>query len=231
MRQDFFCIFQKKSIMSNYSIYGMDVSRYQWDIDWNQVDKPITNLPSNIQFAYVKATEGVGYIDPFALKNAQGVQIAKLKLGYYHFATLNNNKNPAADAKSEAEAFLQSFEKLPKADLPPVLDIEANPSKLTPEQVLEYINSFFNTLKAGGIDKYIIYSYAYFLTANLPANHGLGTVPLWIANYGKVQSPALPHGWDSYLMWQFSSSGSFTGKNGKPVACDLNKAQDGFLSL
>ncbi len=217
--------------MSNYSINGIDVSRYQWDIDWNEIQSPITPLPGEVLFAYVKATEGVGYIDPFALKNAQGAQAAKLKLGYYHFATLNNNKNPAADAKLEAEAFLQSFEKLPKADLPPTLDIEANPSKLTPEQVLEYINSFFDTLKAGGVNTYIIYSYAYFLTANLPANHNLGSVPLWIANYGKVQTPELPRGWNDYLIWQYSASGSFKGKNGKPVACDLDKAKDGFLSM
>jgi lysozyme len=216
--------------MSNYTINGMDVSRYQWDIDWHQIKTPITPLHGDILFSYVKATEGVGYIDPFAEKNAQGVKMAGLKLGYYHFATLNNSTNPAADAKSEAEAFLAAFKKLPEADLPPVLDIEANPSKLTPQQVLTYINSFFDTLKAGGVTNYIIYSYAYFLTANLPDNHGLGTVPLWIANYGKVQSPALPKGWNDYLIWQYSSSGSFKGTNGKPVPCDLNIAKDGFLS-
>lgn len=215
--------------MSNYTINGMDVSRYQWDINWQTIGQPLVPISGPVQFSYVKATEGVGYIDPYSKTNAQGVQSAGIKLGYYHFATLNNAADPVGDAKSEAQAFIQAFATLPKADLPPVLDIEKNPSNLTPPQVLAYINSFFDTLKAAGITNYIIYSYKYFFDANLPANHGLGTIPLWIANYGKIQTPPLPNGWNDYLIWQYSSSGSFKGKKGEAVPCDLNIAKEGFL--
>lgn len=210
-------------------ITGIDVSKYQFDIDWNKIQQPITTFdPPAIVFAYIKATEGVGYIDPYAQANATGAKGAGLKIGYYHFATLNNAANPVADAQSEAQAFLAAMAKLPAHDLPPVLDIEKNVSNLTKQQVLDWIHSFYAELEKNGVTKYIIYSYKYFLDPNLPANHGLGNIPLWLANYSKVTAPPLPIGWSSYAIWQYRSDGQFTGKSGKPVPCDVNKGNDGF---
>lgn len=213
----------------NYTINGIDVSRYQWDLDWKQVGQPITQLPGPVQFAYVKATEGVGYVDPNAQSNATGAKAAGLMLGYYHFATLNNRIDPAGDAKNEAQAFLAAFKTLPGANLPPVLDIESNISGLTPAQVLQWVQSFFATLKDGGISNYMIYSYTPFLNANLPANHGLGNIPLWIAAYVNEPAPVLPQGWNTYEIWQYSAQGQFKGKDGKNVTVDLNRAKDSFI--
>jgi lysozyme len=210
-------------------ITGIDVSKYQYDIDWTTIQQPITHLdPMPVQFAFIKATEGVGYIDPYAQANATGAKAAGLKIGYYHFGTLNNIANPVADAQSEAQAFLAAMAKLPAHDLPPVLDIEKNASNLSKQQVLDWINAFFAEMQKGGVTKYIIYSYKYFFDANLPANHGLGTIPLWLASYSKVTTPALPIGWNNYIIWQYRSDGQFKGKDGKAVPCDINKGNDGF---
>lgn len=210
-------------------ITGIDVSKYQADLDWTKIQQAITPFtPPAITFAYIKATEGVGYINPNAQTNAASAKDAGLKIGYYHFATLNNAADPAGDAAGEGQAFLAAMAKLPANDLPPVLDIESNPSKLAPQQVLDWIHSFYSTLEKGGINKYIIYSYKYFLDPSLPPNHGLGNIPLWLANYTNVQTPPLPVGWNSYAIWQYRSDGEFTGKSGKPVQCDVNKANGQF---
>ena len=66
----------------------------------------------------------------------------------------------------------------------------------------------------------MIYSFTPFLNANLPANHGLGTIPLWLAAYVSSPSPILPKGWNTYEIWQYSDQGQFKGKDGKNVTVD-----------
>ena len=42
---------------AKYPIHGVDVSHYQGDIDWNML------ADQDIQFAYIKATEGSSHVD------------------------------------------------------------------------------------------------------------------------------------------------------------------------
>ena len=50
------------SIPSNYSIHGIDVSRYQKNIGWNLVEEMEVN-GVKIGFAFMKATEGLTNTD------------------------------------------------------------------------------------------------------------------------------------------------------------------------
>ena len=47
----------------------------------------------------------------------------------------------------------------------------------------------------------------------------LAAYPLWIADYG-VAEPTLPDGWSTWLLWQYSESGTVQGI-GCPVDLDL----------
>jgi lysozyme len=47
----------------DFAIHGIDVSRYQGDIDWNRVRQAGT------EFAWIKATEGGDYVDPEFMTN------------------------------------------------------------------------------------------------------------------------------------------------------------------
>lgn len=59
--------------------YGIDVSRHQGTIDWQKV------AADDIEFAYIKATEGGDWVDPQFQENWEGARAAGLKVGAYHF--------------------------------------------------------------------------------------------------------------------------------------------------
>ncbi len=189
----------------------IDVSSNNGAIDWGKTQ----SNPEKIEGVIIKVNEGNGqaYIDKMVSINANGAKQQGYKIGYYHFATLNDNINPAADANAEATFFLDTLKSLPKADYPLALDIETNKSNLTPAQVLIWINSFFSVLDKAGIKDYDIYSYADFLNRNLPSNHTLGSnIRLWLAGY--TSQPILPKLWTKAYMWQYSSTGKVLGING-----------------
>lgn len=210
--------------MADNTIYGIDVSHNNGTIDWTKVQ---SSDPAN-SFAFIKATEGVGYVDPMCQTNATAVaQKTKLRFGYYHFASLNNSTNVSKDATDEANWFVQTMQTMPEASIVPVLDIERNDSKLTPTQVQEWISAFMSQMDVLGFPKVILYSYVSFLNDNLPQGHPFGSLPLWIAHYTSNPQPTIPHGWTSYTLWQYSASGAV---NGVSTQCDLDKGDPDVLN-
>jgi lysozyme len=209
--------------MADQTIFGIDVSHNNGTIDWEKVQ---ASTPPN-SFAFIKATEGVGYVDPMCLTNATAVsQKTKMRFGYYHFASLNNSSNVSKDATDEANWFVQTLQTMPEATLAPVLDIERNDSKLTQAQVQEWISAFMTQMDVLGYGQVILYSYVSFLNDNLPANHPFGTLPLWIAHYTSAASPTIPKGWTNYTIWQYSGSGTVSGVS---TQCDLDKCSSDVL--
>ncbi len=59
---------------------GIDVSHHQRNIDWNKVA-----TYTNIQFVYIKATEGTTFKDPKYVYNTNEARRNGLKVGSYHF--------------------------------------------------------------------------------------------------------------------------------------------------
>ncbi len=187
---------------------GIDVSSNNGVIDWAKVKQNV--IP--IDFAIIKASEGVGYVDPKLKANATGADKAGIKKSYYHFASLNT-LNDIPDAKAEADFFLSTIKSLPKNDFSLVLDIETNKVGLDKIHVLEWIKTFFSEMKSHGYDDCILYSYSSFLDSNLSENHGLCN-KLWIAAYVNLPSPKLPKGWNEYLIWQKNSTSKIFGIQG-----------------
>ncbi len=60
-------------------IYGIDVSHHQEFIDWGMVKK------AGARFAFIKASEGVGFTDPMFEENIRGAVEAGVLPGSYHF--------------------------------------------------------------------------------------------------------------------------------------------------
>lgn len=198
--------------------FGIDISKHQsankTPINWGLLKQ---NDPK-VDFVYIKATQGVNYVDPFLKIHADAAHAAGIPIGYYHFASLNDNA-VTVDATREAKDFLRAIALMPKATMPLALDIEENKIKLSREAFLQWINAFCSVLKDANRD-FIIYSGSYFLDENLPKNHGLGNIRLWLAQYTKSAQPKLPRGWDKYYIWQYSCEGKVKGIIGD---VDLNK--------
>lgn len=97
-------------------VKGIDVSAWQGDIDWIQVHD------SGYVFAFVKATEGIGYSSSKFKTNMNNGRNAGMLVGAYHFARPVLNKNKAKD---EAIYFIEvAKEYFDKDHIRPVLDIE-----------------------------------------------------------------------------------------------------------
>ena len=82
---DFIAQDGRMALRSGQGIAGIDVSRYQGDIDWQKV------ADSGVKFAFIRVgyrTYGSGEItaDPNAQANYRGAKAAGLKVGVYFFS-------------------------------------------------------------------------------------------------------------------------------------------------
>ena len=97
--------------------YGIDVSAHQGEIEWEQVAE------DGIKFAYIKATEGQGWVDEWFAENWAGAARVGIDRGVYHFFTL------CAAGDEQARNFLRVAP--PDDDaLPPAIDLELTGSAL-----------------------------------------------------------------------------------------------------
>ncbi|VVC55113.1 Glycoside hydrolase family 25 (fragment) [Beijerinckiaceae bacterium RH AL1] len=65
---------------TDFAIQGIDVSKYQGDVDWTAVAN------SGVRFAYIKATEGGDYLDEKFRQNWELSRASGIARGAYHFA-------------------------------------------------------------------------------------------------------------------------------------------------
>ena len=66
-----------------YAVRGVDVSRYQGEIDWGWLSR-------GLSFAFIKATEGASTIDPYFALNFENAAKTGLVTGAYHFFDLQD---------------------------------------------------------------------------------------------------------------------------------------------
>ena len=66
---------------SNNIYQGIDVSRWQGDIDFSLVKN------FGIDIVYIKSSEGRSYVDPYFEKNYSEAKANGLKIGFYHYVT------------------------------------------------------------------------------------------------------------------------------------------------
>ena len=63
----------------HYAVHGIDVSKYQGDIDWPRV------RASGVAFAFIKATEGGDHADERFADNWAAARAAGMPRGAYHY--------------------------------------------------------------------------------------------------------------------------------------------------
>ena len=188
-------------IPENFSIHGIDVSKYQSDIDWQRV-KNMKSKDIQLGFCFMKATQGIQGKDPFFQRNWQQAKAGGLVRGAYHFFI------GSKDGAKQAANFLSSVRFSP-GDLPPVLDIEQS-NGATVQQLRTEAKKFLDIVeKAVGV-KPIIYTNIDFYERTL--SEGFEEYPLWIAHYYQMQAPRINRHWH---FWQHSDRGRVNGINGK----------------
>lgn len=181
---------------------GIDASHHQGPVDWQAV------AADGIEFAYLKATEGTGFVDPRFADHRGAARAAGVRVGGYHYFQLCS---PGAD---QARHFADVLGDLGPRELPPALDLELAGSCSTPpprEQLLAEVRAFLEVLEARTGRRTVLYLYPeleerYRLAGALDRRQ-------WVRRLGDVP-PRRP-----WWIWQRSQTGQVAGISG-PV--DLN---------
>lgn len=181
----------------NYEIHGIDVSKHQSEIDWDDVKAmQIKNI--KIGFGFIKATEGIQNVDEQFDKNWEAAKKAGIARGAYHFF------NPSKSGKAQAKNFIETVE-LSKGDLPPVLDVEQLNST-TVIKLQQGVKDWLTAVEAHYHVKPIIYTNASFYTNILGKQ--FDDYPLWVAHYLVKDKPRITRNW---VFWQHNEAGQVNG--------------------
>ena len=183
-----------------YSVKGCDLSRYQGTVDW-----PV--LAEEMDFVFIKATEGSTHVDPCFAFNREESRKTSVCVGYYHFFSFESA------GKTQAEHFLLTAGPL-SGCLPPAVDVEfygnLHPDKTT---LLENLNAFLLAVEQSIGTKPIIYTTESFYREYLQDH--FSDYPLWIRNVYFVPR-------ENWTFWQYADLGQFSFYDGEERHMDLN---------
>jgi lysozyme len=170
-------------------IKGIDVSNRQGTIIWPQV------AASGIEFAICKASEGIGFADPYLRQNLAGAAAFNVAPAAYHFAL------PAtSDPTQNARWFRQCAEPYLQDGMPAVLDLEDDPYGHTiPDDLGPWALEWLTVVERALGIKPLIYT-----DLDIILNHGLnnaafGDYGLWLA-YPAANLPQIPPPWTYWAL-------------------------------
>ena len=191
------------------STIGVDVSSYQADIDMNVLKE------QNIEFIYIKATEGSNTQDERFADNWNNAKEAGLLSGAYHFFSYDS------EGRTQAENFINTVGPDLKGRLLPVVDVEyygdkeQNPPEK--EDVIRELRVYLEMIEAEYGIKPLIYTRSDIYDKYLKGE--FDEYKKWIS------SLYTPISWkykDDWYIWQYLNRGEFEGYTGGEKYIDLN---------
>lgn len=192
---------------TQYPVRGVDVSHYQGDIDWKRLEE------QDVDFAYIKATEGSSHTDEKFARNWRQVKDTSVKAGAYHFFSFDS------PGKDQADNFMNqviAFEGM----LPPAVDVEFyGDKKQNPpdkEAVAKELQIMLDELERYYQRKPVIY--ATRESWELYIKDQFSEYPLWIRNI--ITKPSDDIG--DWVFWQYTNRGKLDGYAGSEKYIDIN---------
>ncbi|MDY3992426.1 MAG: GH25 family lysozyme [Evtepia sp.] len=192
---------------------GIDVSRYQENIDWAAVKG------AGVQFAMLRLGyrgygSGALVMDPYFQQNIQGAQANGIEVGVYFFSQAITPEEGAEEARFCLNA-LKGYH----ITYPIVFDWESYDSSLEPrtdgldDKILtQCAVAFCEEVEAAGYQS-MVYSNLTYFYLHFDLNQ-LVDYPLWLAQYNS--RPSFYYHFD---IWQYSGTGKVPGIDGN---VDLN---------
>jgi lysozyme len=206
----------------DYPVHGIDVSKFQGDIDWNAVAN------SGVKFAWIKATEGGDHADARFQANWTGAKAAGVPHGAYHFVYW-------CRPPLEEMAFFEQNAPVEDDALPPVLDVEATPTSrtchkhLTQDGAIADMKVMLEEMERHYGKRPIIYTTVDFYEAIL-SDGAFMDYPIWVRS--TKHHPAVKYGSRAWAFWQYQSDGQTPGINGnvdRDVFYGTREQWDAFL--
>lgn len=168
------------------TVFGIDVSHWQGNMNW------IAAQAAGVRWAYIKATEGIDYVDDQFFSNWLGTGALKIPRGGYHFykAWLD----PVAQAEHFASTLPDNWELYPCIDLEDTHNASSNEN-------LDIHKFLIRFEELTGV-KPVIYTSAGYWNSIVGDTDWGHEYDLWVANW-RVASPTLPVDWTTYTFWQY----------------------------
>lgn len=190
------------------SVHGINVSDYQSNVDWK------TFKNANIEFAFIKSTEGKTWkAETFKAKWKESKNAGILR-GAYHFF------RPQRTGEAQAKNFLEMLDSvggLNGDDLAPVLDIEVR-DEVSSSTIEERAWEWIKTIESETKRKPIIYTSPSFWDGLSISSSAFSDYPLWLVHY-RLGRPNIPGKWKTSAIWQYTEEGRVKGVQGE---IDLN---------
>lgn len=196
------------------NVRGIDVSKYQGDIDWSLVKGD----PQNISFALIRAVStrdaSAPYVDEYLIRNMQGAEAAGIPYGIYIYTY--GTTEAAIDTEIEL-AISQLNGHNPT--YPVAWDFEADSFKDASKKASNTELILYALRKIQNMGYYpIFYTFYYMIMTyvdwKLILDNGFD---IWIADYRGYNGFVNEGG--TCKIWQYSSSGSVNGISGR---CDMD---------
>jgi autotransporter-associated beta strand protein len=207
---------------------GIDVSAYQGSYQTTPTHITWSSVPSSITFAWAKATEGTGLVDPDFTYNASNAKAVGIPVGAYDFV------HPYANAPAtEAAYFWNAAQNYIKADgltISPMLDMETFSGYVGASSYADWCNQWCEAVVSDAAAVGVKITPVIYISA-CKASYLDSTVSQWtsdIANYGSSNGANDPQSgtpWSScasddvwgsgvWSVWQYESVGTISGING-----------------
>ena len=207
-------------------VHGVDVSVYEPRVNWRTV------RAQGHRFALIRATSGIGYVDPTFAAHWSGARAEGILRGAYHYLF------GGQDAKRQADLFIATVGK-DLGELPPIVDLEDAYNENVPaSKLISTCKSALDLIEKAFGRKPMVYSRRTFLDDRFRIN---GKAPAWAKDYEvwvaqypfKFDSaimpnknmPMQPPGWKSWRFWQYSETAIIEGvtdDSNLPTRIDLN---------
>lgn len=178
----------KNVCSSGHTVYGIDVSHYQPNVDWKYW------LGQGVKFAFAKASEGAANVDAVFQKHWMNIKANGLKRGAYHFF------HPSQDPAIQAKHFCSVVGHVEPGDLL-FMDWETTDGVPTAKDRANGLLFLQTVEKLTGVQPHI-YTGPYFAN-DLALSPDFAKYKLWIAHYG-AKCPLVPSPWTNWTFWQFA---------------------------
>jgi len=193
----------------NVTVKGVDVSKYQEEIDWNKV------AADGVEYAMIRlgfrgmGSQGTCELDPYFKQNIEGALAAGLEVGVYFFTQATT----VEEAKEEAQFVIDNLKGY-DVTWPVVYDTEAITSykaaranSLSREVRTACAKAFLEEVKAAGYTP-MLYANTRWSILKLDLAQ-LSDYDFWYAYYGdEIYYPY------KFSMWQYTSTGTVDGIKG-----------------
>ena len=193
--------------LNGFTVKGVDVSSYQGNIDW-----PLL-ASRDIDFAYIKATEGSSSQDRCFSQNWQEASKTGIRIGAYHFFSFESA------GQTQAQNFIDTVDPVDNM-LPPVIDVEYYGSFTSEDtidvgEVRKELRTMVDILtEEYGMKPVIYVSESSYKTIVKGSFEDCG---LWYRSvYSKVPSDV------NWVFWQYSNRHRLKGYDGKEAYIDMN---------